>query len=603
MNTAIQFSSLTDLPELLVTYFFSNQLVAFVNGLLVNYEIDSEKRDEIIRLQGDIIFRTLPIEDLPGAIETRLGINEPDKIHSIAQDIYNEFCGPIRWYFPNLAERLAKTGYVLNASDLFPQLQPKTSLAEAVSTIMGKVGDLPRTIKERVQKIVESVLKEQQLDSELLQKQLLRPVTEGGIGIGEKNARVVVIELEDYLALYSFSDVPDKHEITVAKKPLPPTLDPTTLAQDVLEPYEAEELAQATAAANEVSTSVLSTNQQSLVDAVLAAESLHDRSENIQKQWRIIVEARIGGARDAAKTRSMLESPEAAGGLGLTAAEATRLADLLEQTASGFEKRREEFSVIEKIASMKQQAEGIMAGPEAADRGNQKQLNDRFVSMFGKGAVEEMRRETHREIESPEKAHPGEEARSHVAPINLTPTLPQKVQPPPASIVPMVPPPPSAPPQPQQEPKYLPKVPDKLRMLIDAEKPIFPLKPSVAPLKKSADIRPGMKLVGPVDELRTMSMVDFRRLSPDVSVRIQKIRSRIEVIAEDGPHEKIRAIQAFEQSDPVRLYRELLKRSLIDQRGVEELSADFKTQGKEYLDAAEIAALRQFLTQIRYSSL
>jgi chromosome condensin MukBEF ATPase and DNA-binding subunit MukB len=88
-----------------------------------------------------------------------------------------------------------------------------------------------------------------------------------------------------------------------------------------------------------------------------------------------------------------------------------------------------------------------------------------------------------------------------------------------------------------------------------------------------------------------------------VSVRIQKIRSRIEVIAEDGPHEKIRAIQAFEQSDPVRLYREILKRSLIEQKSTEVLCEEYKKQGKEFLDLDEIAALRQFLTQIRYSSM
>jgi hypothetical protein len=181
-----------------------------------------------------------------------------------------------------------------------------------------------------------------------------------------------------------------------------------------------------------------------------------------------------------------------------------------------------------------------------------------------------------------------------VAPFNLNPApvaAPQSV------------PAPAAPAN-TEAPKYVPKVPDKLRALIDADSPIFPLKAPSAPVqKKSADIRPGMKLIGPVDELRTMSLVDFRRLSNDVSVRIQKIRSRIEVIAEDGPHEKIRAIQAFEQSDPVRLYREILKRSLIEQKSTEVLCEEYKKQGKEFLDLDEITALRQFLTQIRYSSM
>lgn len=602
MNTALQFSSLIELPRTLVSYLLSNQLVAFNNGLLVNYGIESEQREELVRIQGELVFRTLQIEELPSALAQRLGITDETKLHDIAQDIYNEVCGPIRWYFPGLAARLDKTGFVLNASDLFPQPQPTTSLADAVTTVMTKMGDLPRPIKERVQTLVETTLREQQFDAEALRSQLLRPVTEGGIGIGEQNARMFLAQIKEFITLYKFNDVPDKNELTaVAKKPVQ-ILDPALQPQDVLAPDEAADVEGATQAAREVSNSALSAQQESLVEAVLAADSLSDRSPEIQKRWRTIIEARIGGARDATKTRTLLAAPESAGGLGLNATEAGRLGDLLEQTASGFEKRREEFSVIEKIASVQKAAEGIMAGPEAAAVHNQKQLNERFVSMFGKSAVEEMRRETHREIESPEAAHPGEEARSHMAPINLgeaqAPVPVQQSAPISSATAPAS--------SPTQDPKYVPKVPDKLKQLIDAENPIFPIKPKTPPVpvqKKSADIRPGMRLVGPIDELRIMSLVDFRRLSPDVSVRIQKIRSKIEIIGEDGPHEKIRAIQAFEQSDPVRLYRDLLKQSLIGGSTAEKLSEQYKSDGKEYLEPDEIAALRQFLAQIRYSSL
>ncbi len=598
MNTSLQFSSVVDLPELLSGYLFRPELVAFVNGLLINYEIDPERRVDIVRLQSHLVFRLITIESLSEKIAEALALSDEQKIHNIAQDIYNEFCGPIRWYFPDLSGRLEKMGFVLNASDLFPLKQPETSLDEAVKAIMSKVGDLPKPTTEKVRLLVENTLRNQQCDSEKVESELLRSVSEGGIGIGEYNARTIVMLLEDYIAVYKFSDIPDKNDWTAPKKELPPTLDPATIPKDILSGTEAADLGgAATQAANAVATAPLSLHQNELVQAVLGADSLQDRSEDLQKRWKMIVEARIGGARDAAKTRSMLELSEAAGGLGLSASEALRLANLLEQTASSFEKRREEFSVIEKNERVKNQAAAIMAGPEANDRKTQAQLNERFVAMFGKGAVEEMRRETRREIESPEKAHPGESSRSHVAPFNLNPApvaAPQSVSAPAAPAAPVN----------AEAPKYVPKVPDKLRALIDADSPIFPLKAPAAPVqKKSADIRPGMKLIGPVDELRTMSLVDFRRLSNDVSVRIQKIRSRIEVIAEDGPHEKIRAIQAFEQSDPVRLYREILKRSLIEQKSTEVLCEEYKKQGKEFLDLDEIAALRQFLTQIRYSSM
>lgn len=595
MNTKIQFSSIIDLPQMFVDFLFSNELRMFNSGLTSNYGLSEEQSGVVIRLEGELLFRMIEVEDLPKLVQSRLKISDSEMAKKVCQDIYDEFCGPVRWYFPNLADRLKKIGFTIVETDLFPIAQPKTSLAEAVSGVMSKIGDLPPSVKTKVLAIVESSLKNQWFDEEGIRTQLLRPLTEGGIGLGQNNAAIVLEQLRDYITLYKFSDIPDKNEWTAPKKEIPPTLDPATIPKDILSGAEAADLGGAAMqAAQAVSMAPLSLHQSELVQAVLGAESLQDRSENLQKRWKMIVEARIGGARDAAKTRAMLELSEAGGGLGLSASEAVRLANLLEQTASGFEKRREEFSAMEKKESIKNQAAGIMAGPEASDKKTQAQLNERFVSMFGKGAVEEMRRETHREIESPEKAHPGEESRSHVAPINLNPRMPAAPQAPSAPSVPAS----------MQEPKYVPKVPDKLRALIDAENPIFPVKTPAAPVqKKSADIRPGMKLIGPVDELRTMSLVDFRRLSNDVTVRIQKIRSRIEVIAEDGPHEKIRAIQAFEQSDPVRLYREILKRSLIEQKSTEVLCEEYKKQGKEFLDLDEIAALRQFLTQIRYSSM
>jgi len=588
----MRFSSAIELPQLLKDFLSRNQLVLFNNSLLTNYQIKNELRGALVNLENELLLRIVSVENLSEQIKLRLQITDEKRIHDIAQDIYNEFCGPVRWFFPQLKERVTKIGFNLNETDLFPLAQPQTTSNAAISDVVSQIGDVPKNVAEKVRKLVESVIKNQQCDSEKIENDLKSPMSSGGIGLGAYNARTVVMALEDYLAVYAFSDIPDRTEWSEPKKELPPTLDPATIGKDILAPSEARELTAAADVAQEIASSPLSAHQKSLVEAVLTAESLEGQSVDVQRRWKKIVEARIGGARGSEKTKALLEASEASGGLGMTADESRRLAELLEQTVSGFEKRREEFSVIEKIAQVKQQSEGILAGPEAADRAGQNQLNARFVSMFGKNAVEEMRKETHREIESPEIAHPGERAMSHVAPLNfVAPT----VQATPAPIEIKVP---------SAEPKYVPKVPDKLRALIDAENPIFPLKTPAAPLqKKSSDIRPGMKLVGPIDELRTMSMVDFRRLSPDVSVRIQKIRSRIEVIAQDGPHEKIRAIQAFEQSDPVRLYRDVLKRSLIQQRSSDDLRADDKKAGKDYLEEDEILALRQFLTQIRYSSM
>lgn len=597
MNTALQFTSILELPQLLVVQLLSNPIAAFNEGLIQNNAISSNKIDQIVKIEGALVFRTLQLEDLQKTIAEKLEVNN-ETARAITQSIINEFCGPIRWYFPNLNERVLKMGFTLKKDDFFPVEQPTTTVAAALNAItLSTVGDMPASIKNRTVELVKKVLESQQYDPVELKKQMTLSVTDRGLGMSINKAQAVLNKLREYLAVFKFSDAEDKHEMISTPKQI---VDPSTLVNNLLEPHEAADIIATQKAAASVSKSSLSTQQESLVAAVLDAESLHDRAPELQQRWKMIVEARIGGARDAAKTQSLLAASADGGGLGLQPDEAQRLATLLEQSASGFEKRREEFSVMEKIASVQRSTAGIVAGPEAVQRETQKELNQRFVSMFGKDAVEEIRRETHREIESPEMAHPGEGARTHIAPVQFT----QPQQPSPAIAVPLPPPPSSA--TPSQEPRYVPKVPDKLRQLIDAEAPILPTKPKVPGVpvvKKASDIKQGPRLVGPIDELRIMTMIDFRRLSPDVSVRIQKIRSKIDVIGQDGPHEKIRAVQAVEQSEPMRLYRDLLKRSLISQRSIQELSAEQKNLKQPYLESEEIAALAQFLTQIRYSSL
>lgn len=597
MNTALQFSSILELPRPLVAQLLSNPIASFNEALIDNNGLTSDKLDEIVKIEGALLFRTLLPEDIEKTVKARLGTDE-QTTRSITQSIINEFCGAVRWYFPNLEGRVQKLGYELKRDDLFPVEQPKTTLAESVEGLMQSIGDMPASIKARVRDLIKNVLSAQEFDPKQLKKQLTTSVTDGGLGMSAAKAENVLTRLREYIAIYNFSDVPDKHEFSASLKQM---VDVKTLQQDILEPHESADIAAKQHAATAVSQSPLTAQQESLVAAVLDAESLHDRAPELQQRWKMIVEARIGGARDAAKTQALLTASADGGGLGLQPDEAQRLATLLEQTAAGFEKRREEFSVIEKIASVQRSTAGIVAGPEAVQRETQKELNQRFVSMFGKDVVEEIRRETHREIESPEMAHPGEAARTHIAPVQFT----QPQQPSPAVAVPLPPPAPAAAAA-SQEPRYVPKVPDKLRQLIDAEGPILPMKPKVPgtpPIKKASDIKPGPRLVGPVDELRIMTMIDFRRLSPDVSVRIQKIRSKIDVIGQDGPHEKIRAVQAVEQSEPMRLYRDLLKRSLISQRSIQEVSAEQKSLKQPYLEPEEITALAQFLTQIRYSSL
>jgi len=587
MNPTIHYDNYLSMPDLIQNYLVSAEIAAFNRAQIETFGLNDDQIDALIMLESGVAGRTIALADVPGAIAARIGLTAEES-RRLAEKIWIFFCGSIRWYFPDLGEVMAAAGFALPEKNPYPVEQPVTTVAAALIEIQKTAADIPERIKPAVEAYVRDLLQMQIFDMVAITAKLQSTLLDQGFGLSAGRAQAIMKRLCNFIGVYRFSD-------------LGPRIDPTTLATDVLAPQEAVELSVAKSAAAPIADSNVTQQQQSMIEAVLAIEPLSDRSADVQQKWRSIVAARVGGARDASQTRALLGEHAETGGLDLTPPEVEKMSTLLEQTMNGFEKKREEFSVMEKIASVQQATAGIIAGPEAQARESQKEINQRFVSMFGKDAVEEIRRETRREIESPEAAHPGEAARSHVAPVTFNAPTPEQVTPSTQSVAP------TQQIQPQQEPKYVPKIPDKLKQLIDADVPILPMKQKTseeaAKQKKSSDIRSGPRLVGPVDELRGMTLVDFRRLSPDVSVRIQKIRSKIEVIGQDGPHEKIRAVQAVEQSEPVKLYRDLLKQSLVSGRSVEELSAENKSLGKPSLETDELVAIKQFLSQIRFSSI
>lgn len=569
MNPTIVYTSFAHIPDMVQSYWVGTTVASFNRAQIEHFNLNDAQNDQLILLEGALISRVVALDALPQEIVSRLAL-PADQSRVLAEKIWAEFCGSIRWYFPELAGVMSAAGTKLPATNPFPVEQPVTTVEKAMTEIQKTAADMPEKIKPQVESYVRDLLQTQQYDDAAVTTKLQGTLLDGGFGLSAGRAQAIAKHLRNFIGVYRFPD-------------LAPKIDPTTIASHVLAPDEAGEIQKTPAQ----TAAPAASPQQLLVDAILEVEPLTDRTPDMQQQWRSIVASRVGGARDGVQTRSALEA--------MDPTNADRLAALLEKTVEGFAAKRADISVMEKIASVQQSTAGIAAGPEAQQRATQQELNGRFVAMFGKDAVEEIRRETHREIEAPQIAHPGEADRSHIAApiVSAAAATPQKVSAPS-----------SAPPQPTAPPKYIPKIPDKLKQLIDAEGPILPMKQKTPDQmkKKTSDIRPGQRLVGPIDELRIMTLVDFRRLSPDVSVRIQKIRSKIEVIGQDGAQEKIRAIQAIEQSEPMKLYRDLLRQSLVSGRGVEEVSAENKSLKKPSLEPDEFMALKQLLSQIRYAS-
>ncbi len=566
----IIYHSALDLPAVVYGYATSNTVVTFNNAMIEKFALADEKQQTLLRaIESQLLQRRLQPAQVILAIKKHFGLTE-DQQKLLAKDILQEFCGSIRWWFDGLSDALTAIGSELPILNPFPVAQPKTSMADFMQKVRVKLDDAPKPVKQKIEAYVQDLAASGQCDEELVRKKLSSSITDGGFGLSQNRAGELVIMLTDVIGVYEFLD-----------ESAPPPLAPT-----VLTPAETAEVAEKKPIADELAAHPLSAAEQLLLENTMQKVPLEGVAPELQERYRMIVSAHMGGLRDADQTRALLAAPESGGGMGLSEDQAFEIAGRVHKAVTATTQKRAEMVVMEKIAHVEQQAAALEAqSPERQSAEKQKQLNEQFVTLFGRDAVANMRAIARREIQTPEAAHPQE--KQHSAPA-VEPTL-------------------APPSQPSQPPKYVPKIPDKLKAMIDADHPIFPLAKkapdaAVPPTKKSSDIKSAPRLLGPIDELRTMTIVDFRRLSDESSVRIQKIRSKMEVVATQGAREKMEALAAFEQSEPACVYRELLNQSLREGKSVAELCVPQEKGNDHALTADELSAISSFLQHIRYAS-
>ncbi|MFH1405354.1 MAG: hypothetical protein ABIH21_04655 [Patescibacteria group bacterium] len=80
---------------------------------------------------------------------------------------------------------------------------------------------------------------------------------------------------------------------------------------------------------------------------------------------------------------------------------------------------------------------------------------------------------------------------------------------------------------------------------------------------KVDDIRFKAHLVGPIQEIGEMSIVEFRRVASDPNVAVEKIGDKLELIASQGFNQKLEAVKAWRNSPLYRMFNDLSQKALF----------------------------------------
>ncbi len=104
-------------------------------------------------------------------------------------------------------------------------------------------------------------------------------------------------------------------------------------------------------------------------------------------------------------------------------------------------------------------------------------------------------------------------------------------------------------------------------------KPLY-RKPEVNERPRLEDVKGfATKLYGPIDELGSLSLIDFRRLSKDPQKAVEIIRQKLEVLENDSLEKRAAGIKALKNSPLYKIYADIMNQAFMNNQSYDKIIA------------------------------
>ena len=114
-----------------------------------------------------------------------------------------------------------------------------------------------------------------------------------------------------------------------------------------------------------------------------------------------------------------------------------------------------------------------------------------------------------------------------------------------------------------------------------------------------ADIKGSSRLVGPVEELRAMTLNDYRRLAPDALGCIRRLYEKIQQLGKESFSRRAEGIKAWRESETYRLYVAMGQDSLLQAKTVPDVIAARQGSGQPALTEQEYSYISDLNRKLR----
>lgn len=153
--------------------------------------------------------------------------------------------------------------------------------------------------------------------------------------------------------------------------------------------------------------------------------------------------------------------------------------------------------------------------------------------------------------------------------------------------------------KPESPPKPIPKKPKKAKLAPIIPKVQRPM-PEVDSRPKIVDIKTPPRLMGPIEEIRSLNLLDFRRLGTNPNEAIEKIKEKVDLLEEESFTKKAEAIQAWKKSEIYQIYLDIGNEGMNKSKSVQDVIESRKIDGRSYLTNEEFEAVGDLNKQLRF---
>jgi len=591
-------SKIAALPEPVQDYLYSEQAGELNDKIITRNRLVEGQEPALFVLLRELFVKTIDLSRLVEEIKNRFDFDDA-KAKQLAIDIagfrllpLDKWLGDIDGYIRSLG------GDPASYPEFRVQIEHRTPEAAADDVVKESVGAVaePRT-QSRLRSVVESFLAGVRTE-EQTREVLTRAPKIGGLGLDAPTAARVIEEMHeearsviiDRKGAEPASPNAAAPQEPAAQAPPPATKDDfaTIKPEDEAEIEKFKEVvlpAKGVEKADETARRI-----EASIDEIYAASGLATEDEAMAKRIKTVIANRLRDVRDQMETLETMVQPKELGGLGLSQDAARAVLNAIQAKLKSVHEEHVAEAAAAKTEWVEKEREKKVENETLEKESAQSDLERLYQSIVTKSkkAVKNAPAAPAAPVPSPAAALPP--AAPPNLPIATTNPIPPELRAPAVVTLPEPTAPATRPPVPPLTVvRPVPGVPvaPQLQSADGALKP------------RMDDVKAPARLTGPVEELRAITIVDFRRLSKTPAEACEKIKDKIDLLAEQSYTRRTQGIAAWGASEVVRTYLELMGEGL-NGLPLKDAVAARQAAKKPYLTPEEFQAVAALSRQLRY---